>query len=137
MNALGRHLLLELFDCDLDAISNLEAVKGALVEAAKRAQATIVDVVFHEFNPFGVSGVVVIAESHLSIHTWPEYRYAAVDVFSCGDVLQPEVAVNYLVEQFGAERTSVVELQRGMFINPSQPVVNRSAVAGKDAVAVR
>ena len=137
MNALGRHLLLELFDCDLDAISNLEAVKGALVEAAKRAQATIVDVVFHEFNPFGVSGVVVIAESHLSIHTWPEYRYAAVDVFSCGDVLQPEVAVNYLVEQFGAERTSVVEMQRGMFINPSQPVVNRSAVASKDAVAVR
>ena len=137
MNALGRHLLLELFDCDLDAISNLEAVKGALVEAAKRAQATIVDVVFHEFNPFGVSGVVVIAESHLSIHTWPEYRYAAVDVFSCGDVLQPEVAVNYLVEQFGAERTSVVEMQRGMFINPSQPVVNRSTGASKDAVAVR
>ena len=137
MNALGRHLLLELFDCDLDAISNLEAVKGALVEAAKRAQATIVDVVFHEFNPFGVSGVVVIAESHLSIHTWPEYRYAAVDVFSCGDVLQPEVAVNYLVEQFGAERTSVVEMQRGMFINPSHPVVNRSPGASKDAVAVR
>jgi S-adenosylmethionine decarboxylase len=137
LNALGRHLLLELFDCDLDAISNLEAVKGALVEAAKRAQATIVDVVFHEFNPFGVSGVVVIAESHLSIHTWPEYRYAAVDVFSCGDVLQPEIAVNYLVEQFGAERTSVVEMQRGMFINPTHPVVNRSQVAGKDAVAVR
>ena len=113
MNALGRHLLLELFDCDSDAINNLEAVKGALVEAAKRAQATIVDVVFHEFNPFGISGVVVIAESHLSIHTWPEYRYAAVDIFSCGDVLQPEVAANYLVEQFGAERTSVVELQRG------------------------
>ena len=89
MNALGRHLLLELFDCDSDAINNLESVKGALVEAAKRAQATIVDVVFHEFNPFGISGVVVIAESHLSIHTWPEYRYAAVDIFSCGDVLQP------------------------------------------------
>ncbi len=117
MNALGRHLLLELFDCDLDAINNLDAVKGALVEAARRAQATIVDVVFHEFNPFGISGVVVIAESHLSIHTWPEYRYAAVDIFSCGDVLQPEVAANYLVEQFGAERTSVVEMQRGMFIN--------------------
>jgi len=65
LNALGRHLLLELFDCDLDAINNVETVKGALIEAAKRAQATIVDVVFHEFNPFGVSGVVVIAESHL------------------------------------------------------------------------
>src|SRR5919197_3114353 len=125
LNALGRHLLIELFDCDLDAINNVEAVKSALVEAAKRAHATIVDVVFHEFNPFGVSGVVVIAESHLSIHTWPEYRYAAVDIFSCGDVLQPDVAANYLVEQFGAERTSVVELQRGMCLNSAVPIVNK------------
>ncbi len=129
MNALGRHLLIELFDCDPDVINNLEAVKGALVEAARRAQATIVDVVFHEFNPFGISGVVVIAESHLSIHTWPEYRYAAVDIFSCGDVLQPEVAASYLVEQFAAERTSIVEMQRGMFLNSSLPIVNRAVVA--------
>ena len=129
MNALGRHLLLELFDCDLDAINNVEAVKGALIEAAKRAQATIIDVVFHEFNPFGVSGVVVIAESHLSIHTWPEYRYAAVDIFSCGDILQPETAASYLVEQFGAERTSVVEMQRGLFLGPAHPIVKKAAVA--------
>ena len=128
MNALGRHLLLELFDCDLDAINNVETVKGALIEAAKRAQATIVDVVFHEFNPFGVSGVVVIAESHLSIHTWPEYRYAAVDIFSCGDILQPEIAAHYLVEQFGAERTSVVEMQRGVFLSSPHPIVNKAAV---------
>ena len=129
MNALGRHLLLELFDCDSDAINNLEAVKSSLVEAAKRAQATIVDVVFHEFNPFGISGVVVIAESHLSIHTWPEYRYAAVDIFSCGATLQPEVAATYLVEQFGAERTSIVEMQRGMFLHATTPIANKGAVA--------
>jgi len=129
LNALGRHLLIELFDCDPDVINNLEAVKGALVEAAKRAQATIVDVVFHEFNPFGISGVVVIAESHLSIHTWPEYRYAAVDIFSCGDVLQPEIAASYLVEQFAAERTSIVEMQRGMFLNSAVPIVNRAVAA--------
>src|SRR5438093_5913834 len=128
VNALGRHLLLEMFGCDPDAINNLEAVKGALVEAAKRAQATIVDVVFHEFNPFGISGVVVIAESHLSIHTWPEYRFAAVDIFSCGDVLQPEVAANYLVEQFAAERTSIVEMLRGMFLNSAVPISNRNPV---------
>jgi len=103
-------------------------VKKALVEAAKRAHATIVDVVFHEFNPFGVSGVVVIAESHLSIHTWPEYRYAAVDIFSCGDILKPEVAANYLVEHFGAERTSVVEMQRGMFLQSAVPVTNKSPI---------
>jgi S-adenosylmethionine decarboxylase len=78
--------------------------------------------------------VIVIAESHLSIHTWPEYRYAAVDIFSCGDVLQPEVAASYLVEQFGAERTSVVEMQRGMFMNAGAPVVNKSPVASAVAV---
>jgi S-adenosylmethionine decarboxylase len=100
-----------------------------MVEAAKRAQATIVDVVFHEFNPFGISGVVVIAESHLAIHTWPEYRYAAVDVFSCGDVLQPQVAADYLVEQFGASRASVVELQRGIFMNHPRPLLHKPAGA--------
>ena len=126
MNALGRHLLLEMFDCDPDAINSLEAVKGALIEAAKRAQATIVDVVFHEFNPFGISGVVVIAESHLAIHTWPEYRYAAVDIFSCGDTLKPAAAAAYLVEQFGASRASCVEVKRGVFPG-STTLANRTA----------
>jgi S-adenosylmethionine decarboxylase len=125
VHALGRHLLLELFDCDPDAINSLDIVKASMVEAAKRAQATIVDVVFHEFNPFGISGVVVIAESHLAIHTWPEYRYAAVDVFSCGETLQPQVAVEHLVEQLGAARTSVVELQRGVFLRTPNPIVQK------------
>src|SRR5580765_5092894 len=114
-----------MFDCDPDAINSLESVKGALIEAAKRAQATIVDVVFHEFNPFGISGVVVIAESHLAIHTWPEHRYAAVDVFSCGDVLQPELAADYLVEQLGAARASVVELQRGVLLHSSDSLLHK------------
>jgi S-adenosylmethionine decarboxylase len=129
VQALGRHLLLELFDCDAEAINSLDTVKATMVEAAKRAQATIVDVVFHEFNPFGISGVVVIAESHLAIHTWPEYRYAAVDVFSCGDVLQPQVAADYLVEQLGAARASVVELQRGIFVNHPRKLLHKPAEA--------
>ena len=131
LNALGRHLLLELFDCAPDAIDSLEAVKGVLVEAARLAQATIVDIVFHEFNPFGISGVVVIAESHLAIHTWPEYRYAAVDIFSCGEMLKPEVAANYLVEQFAAERTSVVEMQRGMFLQPGGSLTPKTVAAAR------
>ena len=117
MQALGRHLLLELFDCDADAINNLNFVREVMVEAAKRAQATIVDVVIHAFNPYGISGAVIIAESHLAIHTWPEYAYAAVDVFSCGDVLQPKVAADYLVEQFGAARAPVIEFSRGVFLH--------------------
>ena len=125
MQALGRHLLLELFDCDADALNNLELVKAAMIEAAKRAQATIVDSVFHEFNPFGISGVVVIAESHLAIHTWPEYRYAAVDIFSCGDTLQPQVAAEYLADALGAARSSVVELMRGIFLKAKTPMPHR------------
>ena len=125
MHALGRHLLLELYDCDTEALNSLDIVKGSMVEAARRAQATIVDVAFHEFNPFGISGVVVIAESHLTIHTWPEYRYAAVDVFSCGETLQPQVAVDYLVEQLGASRASVVELQRGVFLQAPNPAFHK------------
>jgi S-adenosylmethionine decarboxylase len=115
VESLGRHLLLELYDCSSEALNNVESVKRAMVEAAKRAEATIIDVVFHEFNPFGISGVVVIAESHLSIHTWPEHRYAAVDIFSCGETLKPAEAANYLVEQFGAGRASCVEIKRGVF----------------------
>jgi len=125
VHALGRHLLLELYDCDTEALNSLDVVKGSMVEAAKRAQATIVDVAFHEFNPFGISGVVVIAESHLTIHTWPEFRYAAVDVFSCGETLQPQVAVDYLVEQLGASRASVVELQRGVFLQAPSPIAHK------------
>ena len=114
MKPLGRHLLLELFECDATALSSLTTVKTSMLEAANRARATIVNHVFHEFSPFGVSGVVVIAESHLAIHTWPEYRFAAVDVFSCGEVLQPQLAAEYLAERFTAGRISVVELGRGL-----------------------
>ena len=125
MQALGRHLLLELLDCDPEALNSLDIVRTSMVEAAKRAQATIVDVVFHEFNPFGISGVVVIAESHLAIHTWPEYRYAAVDVFSCGEIFQPQVAADYLVEQLGAARASVIELQRGVFLQTPNSIFHK------------
>jgi S-adenosylmethionine decarboxylase len=129
LHSLGRHLLLELHDCSSEILNNLETVKATLVEAAKRAEATIIDVVFHEFNPFGISGVVVIAESHLSIHTWPEYRYAAVDIFSCGETLKPAEAAAYLVEQFGASRASCVEVKRGVFPG-SAGLVNRTEKEG-------
>lgn len=112
--ALGTHLLVELKDCNVDVLKDLNKVKGALVSAAKEAKATIVDVSFHEFNPFGISGMVVIAESHLSIHTWPEYAYAAIDIFTCGDVIKPEVAARYLIEQFESKNPSVVEMKRGI-----------------------
>ena len=112
--ALGRHLLVELHGCHPDLLKKVDVVKDILVGAARACGATIVDVTFHEFNPFGVSGVVVIAESHLSIHTWPEYRYAAVDIFTCGEVIKPELAVTYIASRFRCRAPSVVEIKRGL-----------------------
>lgn len=114
MHALGTHLLVELRDCNPEILKDLSKVKDALVSAAKEARATIIDVSFHEFNPFGISGMVVIAESHLSIHTWPEYGYAAVDIFTCGDIIKPEVAAHYLIDQFESKNPSIVEMKRGI-----------------------
>ncbi|MBI4691803.1 MAG: S-adenosylmethionine decarboxylase proenzyme [Nitrospirae bacterium] len=114
MHALGKHLLIELKDCNPEILKDLEKVRNAMVSAAKRARATIIDVSFHEFSPFGISGMVVIAESHLSIHTWPEYGYAAVDIFTCGDIIKPEAAAQFLIEKFKCKNPSVVEMKRGI-----------------------
>ena len=114
MYALGTHLLVELRDCNSEILKSLERVRNAMVSAAKEAKATIIDVSFHEFNPFGISGVVVIAESHLTIHTWPEYDYAAIDIFTCGDIIKPEEAASYLIKQFECKNPSMVEMKRGI-----------------------
>jgi S-adenosylmethionine decarboxylase len=103
-----------LRDCNPDILKSLEEVKNALVSAAREASATIIEISFHEFNPFGISGMVVIAESHLSIHTWPEYGYAALDIFTCGEIIKPEAAAEYLIRKFECKNPSVTEFKRGI-----------------------
>jgi S-adenosylmethionine decarboxylase len=92
-----------------------EVIERAMNEAAEVSGATIVQSVFHMFSPHGVSGVVVVAESHLAVHTWPEYGYAAVDYFSCGPV-DSEAAIRYLQEKFGAERVTTRKIDRGLLV---------------------
>jgi S-adenosylmethionine decarboxylase proenzyme len=112
-NALGKHLLIEYYDCDPEVLNSVSGVEQKMVEAAEGCGATIVRSVFHGFNPIGVSGVVVIAESHLAIHTWPEYNYAAVDVFTCGDTVDPADAERILRRGLGASRAQIREVPRG------------------------
>lgn len=114
MQSLGTHLLLELRDCRAGILQDLDRVREIMVSAAREAKATVVEVAFHEFNPFGISGMVIIAESHLSIHTWPEYNYAAVDIFTCGEIIVPQEAAHYLIREFGSQSPSMVEMKRGM-----------------------
>ena len=99
MNALGRHLLVELQDCNRAVLNDLSFLRDSMITAAVACGAVVLGDSFHRFSPQGISGVVVIAESHLSIHTWPEYAYAAVDIFTCGTAVEPEKAAGTLIEK--------------------------------------
>jgi len=112
MNALGRHILVEFLNCKADVLNDVVQIEKAMVEAAQIAGATVINSTFHHFSPYGVSGVVVIQESHLAIHTWPEYRYAAVDLFTCGDTVDPWVSFEHLKKAFEASY-SALEMNRG------------------------
>ena len=118
METLGRHLLVEFHECDSVVLDDFDTVKREMLEAAKVAGATIVGDVFHRFSPPGASGAVVIAESHLSIHTWPEYGYAAVDLFTCGTSVDPFKAFDHLTGVLGARRVEHTEHRRGLFPLP-------------------
>jgi S-adenosylmethionine decarboxylase len=117
LNALGKHLLLELKDCDTEVLNDLSFIKTMLPDAAREAGAMVLGESFHQFNPQGVSGVVIIAESHLFIHTWPECGYAAVDIFTCGDSVQASKAAQRLISELKAKNHSILEIQRGILDN--------------------
>lgn len=110
---LGRHLLAELYGCEATLLASEARIAEVMLAAARACGATVVESVFHHFSPLGVSGVVIIAESHLTIHTWPEHGYAAVDVFTCGVTIDPLEAVDLLQRELGAGHSSITELNRG------------------------
>ena len=114
MHALGRQLLIELKDCNVEVLNNQDYLRQCLHEAAEQIGATVVNECFHTFSPQGISGVLVISESHICVHTWPEHGYAAIDIFTCGDLVKPELAVNLLVEKLGSKNPSFIELKRGI-----------------------
>jgi S-adenosylmethionine decarboxylase proenzyme len=118
MEALGRQILVEFYDCKESSINDVEYIESALIQATEASRATIISHNFHKFSPYGVSGVVVIAESHVTIHTWPEYSYAAVDIFTCGDTIDPWVIQEHLKETFESQTVSSMEMKRGLFKVP-------------------
>ncbi len=114
MKILGRHLIAEYADCAPGKLTDPEFLEVCMLEAVRKSGATIVRSVFHRYAPQGVSGVVVIAESHMSIHTWPEYNYAAVDFFTCGQTVDPYEAHEHLKMMLGSTGASVREIKRGI-----------------------
>lgn len=114
MNTLGEHMLIEYYGCDAAKLAHSDSVKQIMVEAVRAAQGTVVTDIFHNFSPYGVSGVVVIAESHVTIHTWPEHGCAAVDIFSCNERLDKLMIRDALKSQFEAKRVSTRSFRRGL-----------------------
>jgi len=114
MKTLGIHLLIEFWSCNRQKIDNLDYLEKIMTQAAEVAGATVLKTAFQDFNPQGVSGVVVIAESHLTIHTWPEHGYAAVDIFTCGSTVSPWKAAGFLKQELEAEGIEIRDFQRGI-----------------------
>lgn len=111
--ALGHHTLFDLHDCDVSRLGDCKTVRAALLEAVRQSGGTIVAEVFHQFSPHGVSGVVVIAESHLTIHTWPERAFAAVDLFTCSATLDHTLVGRHVAAALGSARVERKTFARG------------------------
>jgi len=124
IHALGRHVLIELHDCQQQHLNDVAAIERHMIAAAHAAGATVINTTFHHFAPMGVSGVVVIQESHLAIHTWPEQNFAAIDIFTCGENVDPWRAVSYLKRAFQAQKGDAREIPRGEIPNLPTPTHN-------------
>jgi len=109
----GKHILAEYFECECNYLDDKAAIRELMLEAALRCGTTTVGDIFHHFNPQGVTGVVVIAESHIAIHTWPEFRYASVDLFTCGKRSDPWIGFEYLKKKLRSRRWVSKEIIRG------------------------
>lgn len=111
---IGHHYIVEASGCDPKIIGSVEKVQQILVKAAEIAGAQVWSISVSKFPPNGVSGVVVISESHISTHTWPELGYGALDIYTCGETVDPEKAVVFAVEAFGASTSHITEITRGI-----------------------
>lgn len=114
MDILGRQIIAELWDCNLNKLNDIDFIRNTFVEAALKAGAEIREVVFHPFAPYGISGVVIIAESHLTIHSFPEHGYASIDIYTCGTKVDPNIAVTYISHALESKTSEIREIPRGM-----------------------
>ena len=117
----SKHLLLELYRCNYEKLNDESFLRCTLNRAAKFAKATVLNLISNKFEPQGVTAIALLAESHISIHTWPESNYSAVDIFTCGQNMLPELASEYLIEALNAEEHSLRVIER----NPPPAVLKQ------------
>lgn len=136
MKALGRQILAEYYNCDKTILNSSELIRKCMEEAAIETKCTIVKSVFHMFSPHGISGVVVIAESHFAIHTWPEYDYAAVDIFTCGETVDPRIAYDLIKKKLKASYSTCMEIKRGKLDLRKQELLFKPKIKEQNLVSV-
>jgi len=120
----SKHLLLELYRCDYEKLNDESFLRCTLNRAAKLAKATVLNLISNKFEPQGVTAIALLAESHISIHTWPESNYSAVDIFTCGQDMMPELASQYLIEALNAAEHSLRVIER----NPPEEVFRQKRI---------
>ncbi|MBM4417297.1 MAG: adenosylmethionine decarboxylase [Chloroflexi bacterium] len=120
--ALGRHLLIELHECSEYALDDERLICETLVRSAEQLRSTVLSVSSHKFQPMGVTAIVMIAESHLTIHTWPEHAYAAVDIFTCSPTMRPTDVVDFIAGRVRARRVETREIERGVILQTAGSV---------------
>jgi len=111
--SLGKHTIIDLFDCNREKINDIKLLEDLLLRAAKAAKATVIKSHFHKFSPQGVSGTVIIAESHFNLHSWPEHGYVALDLFTCGKELDSTPATDLLIQELESKNYNIQALERG------------------------
>jgi len=120
LQILGTHLLLELRVCNPALLGDVDYIKKSMMKIALETGATIIGESFHKFSLGGVTGVIAIAESHLSIHTWPEHKYAAVDIFTCNKKFISSKAVDLIIDMLECQDSDIREIKRGIFVNSNE-----------------
>jgi len=113
-NSLGTHIILDLYGCDPESLKHVSDVQAVMREASRLGDFTIVTEEYHQFEPHGVSGATIIQESHLTLHSWPEHRYAALEIFYCGENRNVDTAIAYLTSAFGASQVERHDIARGI-----------------------
>ncbi|MFO7294453.1 MAG: adenosylmethionine decarboxylase [Clostridia bacterium] len=114
MDTYSRHCILELWGCNRELLNDIKFVEKMMTEAALQAGAEVREVTFHQFAPQGVSGVVIVSESHLAIHTFPEHGYASIDVFTCGKRIDPKKAASLIAQKLEANKIYEMNVERGL-----------------------
>ncbi len=115
MRTIGRHLAVDMYGCSFDSLNNLDFIKTAMLAAVEEANMTLLDLSYHKFEPQGLTALALLGQSHMSIHTYPELGYVAVDVFTCGDLSRPDKALSVLKRFLKPEKTKTTNIMRGDF----------------------